>query len=417
MPNARLVDLAATLKLSVSSVSKALRGDPGVSARTRARVLKQAKRVGFIPDAFAQSLKQTARDTSRITLDDVARAAHCSKMAVSLALRDQPGIAPKTAAQIRKMARKLGYIPNAGGALLAARRHIYRKPVFHSVIGVVIGQRHFNPILHPTPPDKLMYEQIRKHAAELGMSVDFFWLHDPAHGKRLPEILRARSIQGLILQALDDWDFHYFQPHWEHFSTVQLSVHPEEARFHYTFTNLYSAIWQLATWTCQLGFRKPAMVLRRGANRKYSMCLSAAIREACQPFHIKLGIYEWDYDHPTPEPVLAYLDKYKPDLVFTWQDLLAQWLQRFGRKVPECFNLVDLQVNPYDSRDAGLLWSFNDIAATAVDMVYAQLGRNERGIPAQPHGIYLPIDWRHGSSLRLPPGAPASPFPGRPSMT
>ncbi|CAM2154631.1 LacI family transcriptional regulator [Pararobbsia alpina] len=56
-------ELAATLKLSVSTVSKALNGREDVSAETRQRVVEAAERLSFSPDPAARRLRRQSADT------------------------------------------------------------------------------------------------------------------------------------------------------------------------------------------------------------------------------------------------------------------------------------------------------------------------------------------------------------------
>ncbi|MCP2329318.1 LacI family transcriptional regulator [Hamadaea flava] len=51
-----LRDIAATLNLSVNTVSRALSGKDGISDSTRALVQAEAERVGYVPNALARSL-------------------------------------------------------------------------------------------------------------------------------------------------------------------------------------------------------------------------------------------------------------------------------------------------------------------------------------------------------------------------
>src|SRR5690606_15520687 len=48
----------------------------------------------------------------RVKLEDIAKVVGISKMAVSLALRDHPSISEKTTKNVKKVAEKLGYVPN-----------------------------------------------------------------------------------------------------------------------------------------------------------------------------------------------------------------------------------------------------------------------------------------------------------------
>ncbi|GMA21619.1 LacI family DNA-binding transcriptional regulator [Arsenicicoccus piscis] len=57
-----IVDLARETGVSVSSVSVALRGDPGVSEATRSRVLAAAERLGYRADRRARGCASSGRE-------------------------------------------------------------------------------------------------------------------------------------------------------------------------------------------------------------------------------------------------------------------------------------------------------------------------------------------------------------------
>jgi DNA-binding LacI/PurR family transcriptional regulator len=57
-PRVTIVDVARAAGISVSSASVALRGEPGVSERTRDRVLVAADRLGYQPDQRARVLRE-----------------------------------------------------------------------------------------------------------------------------------------------------------------------------------------------------------------------------------------------------------------------------------------------------------------------------------------------------------------------
>jgi LacI family transcriptional regulator len=60
--------------------------------------------------------------SGRVTSRDIARAAGVSQPTVSRALRDDPRVAPATAALVRETARRLGYVPDAAARTLITRR-------------------------------------------------------------------------------------------------------------------------------------------------------------------------------------------------------------------------------------------------------------------------------------------------------
>jgi DNA-binding LacI/PurR family transcriptional regulator len=61
------------------------------------------------------------RQRTRPTIKDIAAASGVSFQAVSVALRDKPGISEKRRHQIKRLAEELGYYPQASGRLLRAK--------------------------------------------------------------------------------------------------------------------------------------------------------------------------------------------------------------------------------------------------------------------------------------------------------
>ena len=72
-----------------------------------------------------------ARDKKNITIVDIAEAAGVSRAAVSLVLRDKPGVGAEARARVQKAMRDLGYVYNRGAANLRQSRS--------SVVGMIIN--------------------------------------------------------------------------------------------------------------------------------------------------------------------------------------------------------------------------------------------------------------------------------------
>jgi LacI family transcriptional regulator len=59
--NTGIKDIAKALKVSIGTVDRALHGRPGVSEKTKARVLRMADQLGYKPNLAAQALKLNRR--------------------------------------------------------------------------------------------------------------------------------------------------------------------------------------------------------------------------------------------------------------------------------------------------------------------------------------------------------------------
>ena len=72
----------------------------------------------------------TDKKVKQIKLDDLAAKLGVSKVTISKALRDHPDISPATTLRVKKLADKLGYMPNYMAKNLSARRS--------NIIGLVV---------------------------------------------------------------------------------------------------------------------------------------------------------------------------------------------------------------------------------------------------------------------------------------
>ena len=70
--NLTLKDLAQKLGLSTSTVSRALQNNPAISDDTRLRVNKLAKKIGYYPDALAKSLKNKKSYTIGVIVPEIS---------------------------------------------------------------------------------------------------------------------------------------------------------------------------------------------------------------------------------------------------------------------------------------------------------------------------------------------------------
>src|SRR5699024_2356985 len=65
-------DIAKSLNISYSSVSRALNDKPGVSQETKNRVIEQAKRMGYQPNDMARGLVKKQSHTIGVIIPDIA---------------------------------------------------------------------------------------------------------------------------------------------------------------------------------------------------------------------------------------------------------------------------------------------------------------------------------------------------------
>jgi len=122
-----------------------------------------------------------------VTLEDIARRARCSCNTVSLALRDSPRISAPTRDRIRRIARRLNYVPNRAARVLRRRRS--------GIIGI------YTHALHDAVRTELVNRLLDElHTAEyqpvlgLGATKDQPW-----HESSWMETFRDLRVEALVL--------------------------------------------------------------------------------------------------------------------------------------------------------------------------------------------------------------------------
>jgi LacI family transcriptional regulator len=156
---------------------------------------------------------------SNVTLLEIARRLGVSKTAVSLALRNKPGLSAETKQRIVKLAEELGYAPNPLSVELMALVRDNRQKSAGQTIAF------FNTFMDPGLmkriegfPEFVTGAALR--AERYGYKVEVFEARSPGMtGARLADILQARGIRGILVGPRWGQEPEMDFP-WERFSVV-----------------------------------------------------------------------------------------------------------------------------------------------------------------------------------------------------
>jgi len=156
----------------------------------------------------------------RVVQKDVARAAGVHPATVSLALRNSPSIPEKTRARVRRVAARLGYVPDPMMAALASYRSQVRSTQYHGTLAWLADTTatfRWREVLHYTT--YLKAATVR--AESMGYRVEVFDLHEMGvTPERAASIAQARGIKGILICPLPQADSQLASFPWERFSAV-----------------------------------------------------------------------------------------------------------------------------------------------------------------------------------------------------
>lgn len=133
------------------------------------------------------------------TIRDVAKALGLAMSTISMSLRDHPRISLKTRQRVQKKAKEMGYRPDprVANVMSYLKKRRTDKPV--ASLAYVATSSQFAQ-LEGHPIYQNYYLGAKERALELGYRVDNFNLQpESMSGKRLVSILRNRGIEGILI--------------------------------------------------------------------------------------------------------------------------------------------------------------------------------------------------------------------------
>lgn len=324
------------------------------------------------------------------SLVKVAREAGVALSTASLALRGSPLVKVATAARVKAVAERLGYQADLRvGSLMARIRRAKAGRdrerlafVWVSATRVDTRREWFC---------KVTFAGAKKRAEELGCVLEEFWLHDDGMSAgRLEKILVTRGITGVVFSAplhdmevAVDWN-------WGHFAAAIIGNSEFHPALHRAGHYHYRSMWTAMARVRAAGGRRPAAILHEAHHRRIHGVHQAAF-VANHPLPAEaLGLARFGLPESEAE-TRAWFAKARADsliCVVSPPEAQMLWL----RRIPALKQIVTL-ASPRAGLP-GIDMREDLLAANAVDLVVAQLHRNERGVPAHPTTLLLEGVWK-----------------------
>jgi LacI family transcriptional regulator len=341
----------------------------------------------------------------RVTMSTIAARAGVSKNTVSLALRHDPQIPAGTRARIEAIARELGYAKNPVVSDLMAELRKAHPAGYRRTLALLNANQDLHAFTrHPTIPAYVA--GCRRRAAQLGYTLDEFWLHSAdLYGERLNRILRARGIRGVIVVGLmkENRLPPRFSVTWQNHAVVVTGVRTREPTLSFACVDHHALVLEAMERARQLGYRRPALVLERGIDHLVDGRFSAGFWTAQQslPEPDRLPPF-LDLEAARAEPARfhGWREAARPDVILTLHTVVREWLEAAGQRVPRDLGLIQLE-----RRRGCLDWAgmdqHNDMTGeAAVDMLLSALHNEEPGLPVAPRATLIGASWTDGATIR-----------------
>jgi LacI family transcriptional regulator len=339
-------------------------------------------------------------DSPAPTVRSLARTLGLSHTTVSDALRGAGRVDPATARRVVQAAREAGYRRNPLAAAVMSELRRSRGSTFRGVLAAVDN---FEP---DRPPHGLFHRALvqgaQARAAQLGFKLEEFVVnHQDLTVPRLDSILQSRGIHGVLL--LPSW----YAPDWtgldwSRYAGVYTDYVIDRPSLHCLCCNHYRSTITLLELLATRGYRRPGLYVEKGRDERTQHRFSSAFRtfletrpdiEAVPPL-IVAGQSRGEFE--------VWFQRFNPDVVLGHFTELINWMEGCGARVPETHGFVSLNVLYHTRPCAGLDQQPVELGGRAVELLIAQLQRNELGVPEWPTTTTIPARWVEGPTVRMP---------------
>jgi len=332
-----------------------------------------------------------------ISIRDLARRLRVSHSTVSRALRNDPRITPAMREQVHALAHELHYRPDPMLAALASYRQRRRQESPVAAELAWINGWPSPPSLRAFREFDLYWRGAVSEAENAGFRLTEFVLNPQMSAVRLAEIFRARNIRGILIPPHGAHPLDWTGFPWEEFSVVRFGRSLLVPRAHLVTSNqVHNGVLAFHR-AREKGYRRVGLVIDEGATTLFAAgYFFARMRESdpCDIPPLRLTA-----DDKTALRLEAWLRAHRPDAILTDYQELPSLLARLGLRVPQDIGLAAFSVLDGGGIDAGIDQNSEEIGRSAFRLLASLLLHQERGLPRIVHEILIEGRWVDGTSL------------------
>ncbi|MFT3782823.1 MAG: LacI family DNA-binding transcriptional regulator [Nibricoccus sp.] len=350
----------------------------------------------------------------RVTLAEVAAKAGVHVTTVSLAIRNSSRLPDCTRLRLQSLAKEMGYTPDPLLKALVAYR------------GNVMKRRHRVTLAYVTNWKTCWgWKKVTAHpqffagaeaaARDLGYDLEHFWMREPGlTQERIGQILYSRGIKGLIIASHGREMGDALKLDWDKYAAIKIDYFPHQPALH-NVTNNQCDIARLAVKKVrEAGYQRVGFVMHRGWDHAVDRMWTAGFlcEQQTLPARSHIPTHLFPSLHPVElwlneekaavvadvEPFARWYEKYKPEVIISKGSFVLPVLEKLGLRVPRDVAFVDLFLEDFSGKQAGVRQNHEAVGALAVELLTTQLQHNKFGVPEIPTTTFVEGTWFDGAS-------------------
>jgi LacI family transcriptional regulator len=187
---------------------------------------------------------------------------------------------------------------------------------------------------------------------------------------------------------------------WSRFAAVALGYsvwrpNLDRVASHYS-NNLVHVVHQLR----RLGYHRIGFALQEGLDERTDRNMISSFRFLQQGMGAANRVPVRVIQARGEREFTRWIQDHRPDVVISFGGPVLGWMRELGLRIPERVGFVDLDLSDTTGACAGIDQHSEALAATAVDLLVAQLHRNELGVPTLPKLMLIEGTWIPGATVR-----------------
>jgi LacI family transcriptional regulator len=336
----------------------------------------------------------------KITLRQLALETGLSVATVSCALRGRIEVAAATRQLVEDAAARLGYVrdPLVAKAMGTIRRGVLGKRYQETLAFVCL-----QPPNHASSPYWLhgIYAGVEKRARQLGYGLETVLVEPTSAAQRVASrTLIARGQRGVVIAPLPGWGRAPFVLPWTKLVPVEIGHTLWSPNCDRVERELYEDMSKIFTEAIQRGYGRIGLAVppEEEEKRRWAVLAHYLVFQQMNPHLPALRPMElgWPW---TKKGFASWLAAETPDLVVTAHSNAQHWLHELGIAVPDTTGVIRCDCGE-NTTDTGLLPDYENMGASAVDLVARKLETGDLGLPAHPRSLRLSHRWQEGRTLR-----------------
>ncbi|MGJ8641130.1 MAG: LacI family DNA-binding transcriptional regulator [Opitutaceae bacterium] len=333
----------------------------------------------------------------RVTLRDIAAELSISHVSVSKALRNLPGVSEQLKVKVRAKADEMGYVPDP--LLASLSRYRSKDPEKQHTAQIAwINPWASTDDSPPRSEFEKYWQGAMDSAQRLGFHLEEFNSHTIPLG-RIESILRARSIQGILIPPLQGAPFGWETIDWNQFAVVRFGQSLSGPSFDCVSSSQVRNTMLAFSRVRELGYQRIGFVCEYWSRRLFGAGYFWAQQELPNESQLPLLALDPSHDFEQQQAVFnEWMGENQPDAIITDNSETHAMLVNLGYRIPVDIGLATTSI--HDTRiDSGIDQNPYQIGRAGVRLLTALIAERRFGIPDSRNEILIEGQWVDGSML------------------